>query len=299
MVSFTSRFPRLICPQCTEESLKVASSLLHIECGSCGKQYELIDGKYPKMLTGETSASDEEVSVQDHAAHNYENLRYTDEWSRAYRDWIREEILSKVDVSGLILDNGCGIGPTIDGLAGKNVIGIDISTEAIRLAGKRTNRVLVADSQQIPFAEGTFDVVIARGVLHHLPDYEKGVSEIARVLQSDGEVVATDSNKSLLSTIPRAFAYKIFKDDFFSDDHQNLNRKRIITTFSQYFKIKEVSFYGYLAYPIAFPDIVNFFRFVPAKRFVFGSFMAIDRMLSCLPLIRTLGWTILVSARKQ
>ena len=299
MVSLTSRFPHLICPQCRAvENLKIAPDMAYIQCGSCIQRYELIDGRYPKMLTGEIETLEEEVLVQDHVAHNYEELRYKDKWSRAYRDWVGEMILSKVDLSGLILDNGCGIGPTIEHLAGKNVVGIDISTEAIRLAGKKTDRVLVADSQKIPFADGTFDTVIARSVLHHLPDYEKGVSEIARVLRSGGEVVVTDPNKNLCSAIPRLIAYKVFKGTLFSDDHQNLDRYKIMAAFLRHFKIEEVSFYGYLAYPIAFPDIVNYFRFVPAKRLVFRSLMAVDRMFSTIPFIRTLAWVILVKARK-
>jgi ubiquinone/menaquinone biosynthesis C-methylase UbiE len=43
-----------------------------------------------------------------------------------------------------------------------------------------------ADATRLPFADGQFDAVVAFGVLHHIEDYRKAVSEISRVLKSGG-----------------------------------------------------------------------------------------------------------------
>jgi SAM-dependent methyltransferase len=58
-----------------------------------------------------------------------------------------------------------------------------------RLGDLATYRV--ADIQELPFASGSFDSVIANHMLYHVPDRERAFAEIARVLRSDGIVIAT------------------------------------------------------------------------------------------------------------
>lgn len=43
------------------------------------------------------------------------------------------------------------------------------------------------DIQEIPFEENSFDVVIANMMLYHVPDLQKGLSEVARVLKPSGK----------------------------------------------------------------------------------------------------------------
>jgi len=45
----------------------------------------------------------------------------------------------------------------------------------------------VIDVQDIPFANNSFDIVIANMLLYHVPDLEKGLSEVKRVLKGDGK----------------------------------------------------------------------------------------------------------------
>lgn len=44
----------------------------------------------------------------------------------------------------------------------------------------------VLDIQEIPYEDKTFDVVIANMMLYHVPDIERGLSEVQRVLKRDG-----------------------------------------------------------------------------------------------------------------
>ena len=44
----------------------------------------------------------------------------------------------------------------------------------------------VIDIQDIPFEEDSFDIVIANMMLYHVPDLQKGLSEVRRVLKSGG-----------------------------------------------------------------------------------------------------------------
>lgn len=44
----------------------------------------------------------------------------------------------------------------------------------------------VIDIQEIPYENETFDIVIANMMLYHVPDIDKGLSEVRRVLKRDG-----------------------------------------------------------------------------------------------------------------
>ena len=53
----------------------------------------------------------------------------------------------------------------------------------------------MADVQELPFADGEFDVAIAAWMLYHVPDLERGVAELARVLRPGGRLVAATNSR--------------------------------------------------------------------------------------------------------
>ena len=90
-----------------------------------------------------------------------------------------------------------GVGAGTDFLqwvrAGAIATGIDLTNEAIdhvahrlSLYGLEAEKMLVADSENLPFSENSFDVVYSWGVIHHTPDTPKAMSEIIRVLKTGG-----------------------------------------------------------------------------------------------------------------
>jgi ubiquinone/menaquinone biosynthesis C-methylase UbiE len=46
-----------------------------------------------------------------------------------------------------------------------------------------------ADAEQLPFADGSFDLVFGHAVLHHIPDLQRAFAEFARVLEPGGRIV--------------------------------------------------------------------------------------------------------------
>ena len=87
------------------------------------------------------------------------------------------------------------------GLIAKNIVNsaahieaTDASPEMIAEA-KRDNRSAklhfsVQDMFRLPYADGSFDVVIVANALHIVPEPKKALSEIRRVLKDDGVLVA-------------------------------------------------------------------------------------------------------------
>jgi SAM-dependent methyltransferase len=96
-----------------------------------------------------------------------------------------------------VLDVGSGNGYVLSKYAaeGAEVFGIDITEAGINLCRKRFEYLglngdfRVADAQEIPFPDKTFDCVCSMGVLHHVPNTQKALDEIYRVLKPGGRLI--------------------------------------------------------------------------------------------------------------
>ncbi|HEX7796960.1 MAG TPA: methyltransferase domain-containing protein [Vicinamibacterales bacterium] len=102
-----------------------------------------------------------------------------------------------------VLDLGCGLGDDTFHIAERvgatgRVTGVDVSAsmidEAQRRAETRGLRVdfEVGDSQALRFADGTFDGVRAERMLMHVPDADRAIAEMARVLVPGGRISVFD-----------------------------------------------------------------------------------------------------------
>src|SRR5581483_979751 len=97
-----------------------------------------------------------------------------------------------------ILEVGCGWGELAEWLAGETgaeVVAIDLSPRMVELAVGRGVDARLADVQQLPFADGEFDCVVAAWMLYHVPDLDRGIAELARVLRPGGTLVAVTNSR--------------------------------------------------------------------------------------------------------
>lgn len=291
-MSIVDRIPEIACPECKSE-LEEDDNL---RCLGCGKVYEIHDG-IPYMLGANMRSLAEEIAVQDRVACEYEQKRYQYPYARRYHNWWMDQMLSLVRTDGRILDNGCGTGLLFDKLASGQVVGLDISSEMLKYAAKHTEQLILGNSQKLPLKNNSFDVVFCRSLLHHLTEPELAVKEISRVLRSQGEAVFADTNRSLLSCLPRMIASC---GKHFSEEHKNLNRHIMERLLKPYFKVQDVLYFGYIAYPfLGFPDILKLFKFVPFKSIAEPALMLFDNVLSRILVLRTQSWGILIKAIKR
>ncbi len=113
------------------------------------------------------------------------------------------EVLSEITLKDkTVLDYGCGDGSysfMFEQHDTKQVFGFDISQEMIAIAHnklaiyKKDARIqfIVGDGNSLPYADNTFDIVVANFVLVHFDDLQKYLQEVRRVLKDGGYFVAT------------------------------------------------------------------------------------------------------------
>lgn len=96
-------------------------------------------------------------------------------------------------------DLGCGTGEMMKLILQQNedksLYGIDLSEKMLDVAKEKLgNRVklILGDSEQLPFPDSFFDVVYCNDSFHHYPAPDKVLSEISRVLKPKGVFLMCD-----------------------------------------------------------------------------------------------------------
>jgi ubiquinone/menaquinone biosynthesis C-methylase UbiE len=103
-----------------------------------------------------------------------------------------------------LLDVGCGTGTFDAMLAGSplpaRVTGLDYSPAMCRMGAEKAGRAglserlrfVAADSEHLPFAAGSFDVVTCSNSFHHYPHQQQVIHEMRRVLRPGGRLMLID-----------------------------------------------------------------------------------------------------------
>jgi ubiquinone/menaquinone biosynthesis C-methylase UbiE len=139
------------------------------------------------------------------------NMRHYDRQAAIYdvqyvgeQDNKIEDVLNSIEMDSkeLVLDVGCGTGFLFRHI-NKQVeflVGLDLSQKALHEAKKRAKdmanvALILADADNTPFPDHTFDKVFAITVLQNMPDPTKTLSEMKRVSKPQAIFAVTGFKK--------------------------------------------------------------------------------------------------------
>jgi SAM-dependent methyltransferase len=188
-----------------------------LECSECGSRYPVIGGtprilrapllaelqhRYPfarcAIEDARRDASEEApelaVKLDTAASFAYEWKRFgilREEWRKNFLGYMRP-LAPDWFADKLILDVGTGSGRHSYWASrlGARVAAVDLgaSIDVARANLPRAVLTVEADAEDLPFSEGTFDLVMLIGVLHHLPDPQRALSSVSRYARPGGLV---------------------------------------------------------------------------------------------------------------
>jgi ubiquinone/menaquinone biosynthesis C-methylase UbiE len=131
------------------------------------------------------------------------NVQSADGYERLMGRWSRRLAVPFIDFAGLsdgerVLDVGCGNGSLTFALPTAaevdEIVAIDYSPifveEAQRRNSDRRIKIQQADACALPFHDGSFDRALSLLVLHFVPEADKAVAEMRRVVRPGGVVAA-------------------------------------------------------------------------------------------------------------
>jgi SAM-dependent methyltransferase len=194
-----------------------------------------------------------------------------------------------------LLEIGCGAGVDLVRFAraGAVVTGVDLSRTAIDLARQNIAQngldasLQIMNGEALQFADDSFDVVYAHGVLQYTADTAKMVSEIHRVLRPGGEAILMVYNRiSWLNLMRRVTKVPLEHED------APVLKKFSIAEFKQLLK----PFKRYTIIPERFPVRTKLHSGLKARLFndVFvGTFNRMPRAW-----VRPFGWHLMAFAVK-
>lgn len=107
-----------------------------------------------------------------------------------------------------ILEIGCGTGEFAARLAearpGASVLATDLSPRFVELTAARGVEARIADATELPFEDDSFDLVAAMWMLYHVPDLERTLAEVRRVLRPGGRFLAVTNGDEHVADLRRA-----------------------------------------------------------------------------------------------
>jgi ubiquinone/menaquinone biosynthesis C-methylase UbiE len=111
--------------------------------------------------------------------------------------------MSSLDPADRALDLGCGDGALSEAVAAGRLTLADVSPVALQRARARLPRAEAVELEPdavLPFADGSFDLVVCTETLEHVRDVQLLLSEVRRVLEPGGRLaVTTPAHRRLMA----------------------------------------------------------------------------------------------------
>ena len=147
-------------------------------------------------MKSSNQAQIQQAFTQQAAGFESERMNFS---KQDYLDYVVQKIApSKTDAVLEVAAGTCACGRTIAPYAG-NVVCLDMTPAMLSVgkseAGKNhldNMTFVLGDAAELPFLNGSFDIVLSRLAFHHFPDVKQPFAEMVRVLKPGGKVVLID-----------------------------------------------------------------------------------------------------------
>jgi SAM-dependent methyltransferase len=132
-----------------------------------------------------------------------------------------------------VLEVGGGQGELAERIVrelGATLTFVDQSERMVDLARARGLDAHVGDVQELPFEDGAFDTVVAAWMLYHVPDVDRALAEIARVLAPGGALFAVTNSERHLEELRELIGMDVGElvSQFSSENGEALLRRHFV-----------------------------------------------------------------------
>ncbi|HWE38639.1 MAG TPA: class I SAM-dependent methyltransferase [Isosphaeraceae bacterium] len=201
------------------------------ECPSCGRRYPRVAGLLDLRVAPDCylSLDDERAKAERLAGHEtdtdvlglasvyYSMTDDVDEARRrrflahiAHAESRGSALAAAIPAGSRVLEVGCGTGGFLVAArrAGLEVVGADVATRWLVVARRRladrglSAPIVGANAERLPWADASFDVVVADSVLEHLADPLAALREWRRVVRPGGRLLVWSPNRYTLLPDP-------------------------------------------------------------------------------------------------
>lgn len=229
------------------------------------------------------------------STHTYTNVTFAKYsmywWSNRFNAMLARRYGKR---GGRLLEIGSGMGHLVGQLEDTfEAYGMDLNHWAVKQSKSvvENTELQTASAQELPFSDHSFNVVIIKHIVEHLPDPEKAIREIGRVTEPGGTLIlATPNLDSLL---------KPWKGDQWIgyQDPTHISLKPPAEWLDM---IRSADFSPLKVFSDGFWD-VPYIRFVPSpiQKLFFGSLGGLQAITGWIFLPMRWGESILVIARKN
>jgi SAM-dependent methyltransferase len=108
-----------------------------------------------------------------------------------------EMVQQWADLSGRLLDNGCGLGTWLDafGRYGQHRFGLEVEYDRAYQALSSAEGIVQALGERLPFANDHFDFILSNEVIEHVNDDRLALTEMVRITRPGGRIIIFCPNR--------------------------------------------------------------------------------------------------------